>query len=78
MKSKNRMRCAKCRRDIRPFSNSLLGKIKISYSNWLVIIKLFELSVSANEATFQAGLSYKTVLKAYDILRHAIAYQIGF
>ena len=77
MKSKNRIRCIKCRKDIRPFKNTLLGKIKIPYSTWLVVIKLFELSVSANEAAPQAGLSYKTVLKAYDILRQVIVRELA-
>ena len=77
MKSKNRIRCAKCKKDLRPFSNTLFGKIKIPYSKWLVIIKLFELSVSANESASQVGLSYKTVLKAYDILRRAIVVELA-
>ena len=77
MKSKNRIRCVKCRKDVRPFENTLLGRIKIPYSTWLVVIKLFELSVSANEATPQAGLSYKTVLKAYDILRQVIVMELA-
>lgn len=77
MKSKNRIRCAECKKDIRPFINTLLGKIKITYSKWLVVIKLFELSVSANEAMYQTGLSYKTILKAYDILRRAIVMELA-
>ena len=62
---------------LRPFENTLLGEIKITYSTWLVVIKLFELSVSANEAAPQAGLSYKTVLKAYDILRRVIIRELA-
>lgn len=77
MKSKNRIRCAGCKKDIRPFINTLLGKIKITYSKWLVVIKLFELSVSANEAMSQTGLSYKTILKAYDVLRRAIVMELA-
>lgn len=77
MKSKNRIRCAECKKDIRPFTNTLLGKIKITHSKWLLVIKLFELSVSANEAMSQTGLSYKTILKAYDILRRAIVMELA-
>lgn len=46
--------------------------MKISPSQWLSIIKLFELSVSTLKATKDVGLSYKTTLKAYDILRRTL------
>ena len=77
MKSKNRIRCKKCKKDIRAFEDTLLVKIKMPYSKWLVLIKLFQLSVTANEAASQADLSYKTALKAYDIFRWAIVMNLA-
>jgi len=44
----------------------------MSYSKWLALIKLFELSVSAKTASEQMYLSYKTTLKAFDTIRYSI------
>ena len=46
--------------------------LRISPSQWISLIKLFELSVSARKAAMDVALSYKTSLKAYDILRRVI------
>ena len=72
LKNGNRVRCAECKKDLRVFSHTMFGRVRITYSKWLAIIKLFQLSVSANEAAYQMGLNYKTVMKAYDTLRLAI------
>ena len=59
------------------FADTRFGAVRITYPEWLAIIKLFELSVSANEAARQMGLDYKTVLKAYDTLRLAIVMELA-
>lgn len=67
-----RVRCQSCKRDIWPLKNTRFSSMKISPSQWLSIIKLFELSVSTLKANKDVGLSYKTTLKAYDILRRTL------
>ena len=46
--------------------------MRISPSQWLALIKLFDLSVSARKASSEVQLSYKTTLRAYDIIRESI------
>ena len=48
MKSRNQLRCKSCKRDFKPFDDSNFSILKLSYSKWLALIKLFELSVSAD------------------------------
>jgi len=77
MKSRNRMRCTNCKKDFKPFINSKFSLIRISYSKWLALIKLFELSVSANMASEQMQLDYKTTLKAFDTIRYSILEELA-
>ena len=58
-KNRNRVRCAGCKKDLRLFSHTMFGRVRITYSKWLAIIKLFQLSISANEAAYQMGLNYR-------------------
>jgi len=51
--------------------------LRISPSQWLSLIKLFELSASARKATQEVHLSYKTTLNAYDILRRVLAEELA-
>lgn len=60
-----------------PFSATRLGAVSLTHSQWLVIIKLFELSIPADEAAQEAGLGYKTTLKAFDALRLAIVAELA-
>ncbi len=53
------------------------SEIKISASRWLILIKLFELSVSDRKASVEMNMSYKTTLKAFDLLRKAIAEELS-
>ena len=62
---------------MRLFVSTKFGTVRITYSKWLAIIKLFELSVSANEAAQQMDLDYKTVLKAFDTIRLAIVTELA-
>jgi transposase len=75
--SRQRLRCKICGNDFSPLKSTRFFEIKISASKWLMLIKLFELSVSARKASDEMGISYKTTLKAYDILRKAIAEELS-
>jgi len=46
--------------------------LRISCREWLQVIKLFELELSARRINQQIDLSYPTVLKALTIIRMAI------
>ena len=72
MKNKNRLRYATCKKDFKPFAESRFSMLRISYTKWLMLIKLFELSVSARVAAKQSELAYVTTLKAFDIFRNLI------
>jgi len=77
MKSRDRMRCTNCRKDFKPFSNSKFSLIRISYSKWFALIKLFELSLSAKTASKQMQLDYKTTLRAFDTIRYSILEELA-
>ena len=75
--SRQRLRCKICGNDSIPLKSTKFSEIKISASRWLILIKLFELSVSARKASVEMNMSYKTTLKAFDILRKAIAEELS-
>ncbi len=77
MKSRNQLRCKTCKKDFKPFTNSNFSVLKISYSKWLALIKLFELSISAKTASEQMHPSYKTTLKAFDAIRFSILEELA-
>lgn len=72
-----RVRCKSCRKDHSPLKDTLFAHLRISPSQWLSIVKLFELSVSARKAAKDVALSYKTTLKAYDILRRVLVEELA-
>jgi transposase len=67
-----RYRCTRCGYEFGDFTGRWISYLNISRKNWLWIIKLFELELSARKASRQLGLSYPTVLKAFHILRKSI------
>jgi len=69
---RSNLRCSRCRTDYNPLGNTCFGLIKIPLTRWLVLIKLFELSVSARKAATEAAVSYPTALKAFDVIRRTI------
>ena len=75
--SRKRVRCKKCKKDHDFLKETWFGKIRISYAKWLILVKLFELEVSARRASKQAGLSYPTTLKAFDVIRYVIALRMA-
>ena len=67
-----RVRCKRCgKRSLSPQRNEIF-RLRITPSQWLSLIKLFELSVSARKTAKDTALSYKTALKAYDLLRRVL------
>ena len=67
-----RFRCKRCKYTFHDFTGRWINKLNISHREWLWIIKLFELEVSARKIAQQIGLSYPTVLKAVTVIRMAI------
>ncbi len=67
-----RFRCKRCAYTFHDFTGRWVNKLRISQKNWLWIIKLFELELSARKIAGQTGLSYPTVLKAVNVIRAAI------
>ena len=75
--SSGRLRCSRCRVDYNPFTDTCFTGLRISCVSWLLLIKLFELEVSARKASLQLGLSYPTTLKGFDILRKSILRELS-
>ena len=63
--------------DYNSFSDNGYGRLRISCVSWLLLIKLFELEVSAREVNIQLGMSYPTALKGFDLLRNAILQELS-
>jgi len=75
--NRKRIRCKKCRRDHDFLGNTWLGNLNVGYGKWLMLIKLFELEVSARKAGTQLELSYPSAHKAFDTIRHAIVHKLA-
>jgi transposase len=75
--SRVRLRCVACRKDFRPLNDTWFSEVKIPCSKWLVLVKLFELSTSARKAAEEVKVSYKTALKAFSVIRRAIAHELA-
>jgi transposase len=75
--SRQKLRCRICGKDFSPLKSTKFSEIKISASRWLILIKPFELSVSARKASFELNMSYEATLKAFDLLRRAIAEELS-
>ena len=67
-----RFRCKRCGYTFHDFSGRWLNRLRIDCQQWLWIIKLFELELSAKKIAEQLGLSYPTALKAAQVIRMAI------
>ena len=66
-------RCWYCGREWSPRRGSVLEKVRIRYSQFVWVVKLFELEVPASKAAKQVGLSKPTVLKLYRMIREGLA-----
>ncbi len=65
-------RCKRCQYDFHDYTGRWINLVKISSRQWLWLIKLFELEISARKISHQLGISYPTVLKALTVIRLAI------
>mgnify|MGYP003753463643 FL=1 len=70
--SRGNLRCSKCKTNYKPFSDTQFNKINIDYSKWLVLIKLFDLGISARRAAREVNVSYPTALYSFDTMRFSI------
>ena len=52
-----RYRCSRCDYTFHDFSGRWINQGRLSYVQWLSVIKLFELEVSAHKMSLQLGLS---------------------
>jgi len=75
--NRKRLRCRTCRRDYHPFYGTPFTRLKIPVVSWLLLIKLFELEVSARKASSQLDISYPTTLKAFELFRRSIIYHLA-
>ncbi len=60
-----------------PLKDTKFSLMNISPSKWLYLIKLFELSISAKNASSELNLSYETTLKGFNLLRQVIAEELA-
>lgn len=67
-----RYRCKRCGYTFHDFTGRWINELRITPKQWLWVIKLFELELSAKKIAEQIRLSYPTVLKALHIIRLAI------
>ena len=77
IESGKRRRCARCGHTFNPFAGRYLNNVKLTAHEWLWLVKLFELEMSATVITGETGISYPTVLKSIDTIRCALADERG-
>ena len=70
-----RYRCRRCCYIFGDWTGRWLGRCQLSATQWLWVVKLFELEVSAHRMAREVGLSYPTALKACQVIRRAIVAQ---
>jgi transposase len=68
----DRYRCAGCRLTFGLFTARWLGRMNLSASEWIWIIKLFELGVSARKIAREVQVSYPSALRAVSPVRQCI------
>ena len=60
-----RIRCRGCKADCNPFFDTKFSRLRIVCVSWLLLIKLFEIKMSARKAGIQQSLSYPTTLNIF-------------
>jgi transposase len=70
---RDRYRCGQCDYEFSDFTGRWLNRVKLPAKDWLWLIKLFELEISARKTSQQLGISYPTALKAFHLIRQSIA-----
>ena len=67
-----RRRCQRCKMTYHDFTRRWWNKVKLPMDDWLRIVKLFELELSARKIATQLELPYRSVWKAVMVIRYAI------
>jgi transposase len=62
------LRCKAFWMDLRPLKNTKLSLLSLSLSEWLSLLKFFEVSKSTTKASRKLYISYKTTLRRFDII----------
>ncbi len=75
--SRGKLRCKDCKTDYRPLSGTWFDIISIDFTKRLVLIKLFDLGISARRAAKEADVRYPTALNAFDCIRYSILYHLA-
>lgn len=70
-----RYRCKRCHKRFSVFTNRWYGQLKITASQWLWLVKLFELEISNLRIAQELRISYPTALRATSLIRQAILSQ---
>jgi transposase len=70
--SDERYRCSRCEYTFHDFSGRWINEGRLTFVQWLSLIKLFELEISVQKMSQQMGLSYRAVYKAVRTIRLSI------
>jgi len=68
----DRYRCAGCRLTFGLFTARWLDRMNLSATEWIWVIKLFELGVSARKIAREIQVSYPSALRAVSLVRQCI------
>jgi transposase-like protein len=69
----DRWKCYKCKTEWTRRKDSILGLVRIKYSEFLLCIKLFELELTAEETANQLKINFKTVQLLFNEFRKAMS-----
>jgi len=69
---RNVYKCYRCKREWSVRKGSIFEKTKVSFSKFLMALKLFELEVPVLRASKELGLAYNTVHKLFTLIREHI------
>lgn len=67
-----RRRCQQCKKVYHDLTKRWWNDVHLPMDQWLRIVKMFELELSARKTAIQLELPYKTVFKAMMTIRYAI------
>jgi len=75
--TRGKLRCKKCRTDYKPFRGTWFDVINIDFVRWFVLIKLFDLGISARQSAREASISCPTALHVFDCIRYSILHRLA-
>jgi transposase-like protein len=70
--SRSRLKCRRCRWEFRPLVATAFSVLNVPLSTWLSIVNYWVAEVPARQAAARCNLNYKTGLRAYTLIRHAV------